>query len=160
MTTSASKPTRWPRIVAATSLALWGLLHLAGGVSLTSMTATEGLETLGPDAGAPVPEDAGESAAALLHFHGLNVAVAGLAVLVLAIAWSRSRRTWQVVVAIGIAVVLDVGLLLYLVIPGLLPASQGLLGPGLLILGSAGAVLAVSRTTPIHIPVLTAKATP
>lgn len=122
----------WTRPAAAVSLGLWGLLHLVGGTSLITMGATAGLDTLGPNAPVPAPRDSGEAAAALLHFHGLNIAAAGLAVLVLAFAWYRSHLAWQAVVSLGVAAVLDAGLLLFLVAPGLLPASQGLLGPGLL----------------------------
>ncbi len=124
---------------------LWGILHVVGGASLISMEATEGLETLGPNAPTAVPADLGESAAALLHFHGFNVAAGGLAVLTLALAWQRSRSTWQAAVAMGIATVLDIGLLLYIVAPGLLPASQGLLGPGLLVVAVVGYVSHVPR---------------
>lgn len=127
----------WTRPAAAASLGLWGLLHLVGGTSLITMGASAGLDTLGPNAPTPAPRDSGEAAEALLHFHGLNIAAAGLAVLVLAIAWYRSQRAWQANVSLGVAVVLDTGLLLFLVAPGLLPASQGLLGPGLLAVAAA-----------------------
>ncbi len=129
--------TRWTRPAAAASLGLWGLLHLVGGSSLIAMSGSAGLETLGPNAPTPAPRDSGEAAEALLHFHGLNIAVAGLAVIVLAFAWYRSNRAWHVNVSLGVAVVLDTGLLLFLVAPGLLPASQGLLGPGLLAVAAA-----------------------
>ena len=128
---------RWTGPAAAVSLALWGLLHLVGGASLVAMGASEGLNTLGPNASTSAPRDGGEAAEALLHFHGLNIAAAGLAVLLLAFAWHRSHRAWQATVGLGVALVLDSGLLLFLVIPGLLPASQGLLGPGLLVVAAA-----------------------
>ena len=127
----------WTRPAAAVSLGLWGLLHLVGGTSLITMGANAGLDTLGPNAPTPAPPGSGEAAEALLHFHGLNVAAAGLAVLVLAFGWYRSHRAWQAHVSLGVAVVLDTGLLLFLVAPGLLPASQGLLGPGLLAVAAA-----------------------
>ena len=127
----------WTRPAAAVSLGAWGLLHLVGGASLITMGASAGLDTLGPNSPTPAPRDSGEAAEALLHFHGLNIAAAGLAVLVLAFGWYRSHRAWQANVSLGIAVVLDAGLLLFLVAPGLLPVSQGLLGPGLLAVAAA-----------------------
>ena len=120
---------RWPRPAAAASLGLWGLLHVVGGISLIAMGGGAGLNTLGPNAPTSAPPDSGEVAEALLHFHGLNIAAAGLAVLALALAWYYTHRAWQAMVSLGVAVVLDTGLLVFLVAPGLLPASQGLLRP-------------------------------
>ncbi len=118
-------------LVTTVALGLWGAVHLVGGATLLPLSGADGLDSLAPNA-TSTPADPGEAAAAVMHFHGFNIAVAGLAVLVLAVLWRRSGRTWQLGVATGLAVVLDVGLVLYLVGPGLLPPSQGLPGLGLL----------------------------
>jgi hypothetical protein len=125
-------------------LAIWGLVHVVGGVSLMVADVADGLEALGPDAADSVPAVPGDTTAGLLRFHGLNVALGGLAVLVLTVAWWRSRRRWQLDVALAIAVALDLGLLLFLVVPGLLPLSDGLLGPLLLVVALVGACWARS----------------
>lgn len=129
-----SRAKAWSRRVATVSLALWGLVHVVGGASLLLLDGREGLDTLAPSAPVPAPSTPGDGAAALVHFHGFDIAAAGLAVLALAVWWSTSGRRWQLGCAVAIAAVLDVGLLAYLVLPGLLPAGEGLLGPGLLVL--------------------------
>lgn len=120
-------------------LVMWGVLHIVGGASLLVAETVEGLEMLGRDANGSVPIDPGEATAGLLRFHSLNVLFGGLAVLGLAIAWWRQRRPWQLDVALGIAVALDVGLIAFLVVPGTLAASEGLLGPTLVLVAAAGA---------------------
>ncbi len=142
MTPRATRGT-WSDRMAAGSLGLWGAVHVVGGVSLATMTATEGLETLGPNAATPAPASPGDAASALLHFHGFNIAVAGVVVLVLAVTWLRGGAGWQLGVALALALALDVGLVLYLLGPGLMPVVEGLPGPALLLL--AVAPLAVAR---------------
>lgn len=135
---SASPRSRLGREVFAWALGAWGLLHLVGGASLMAMEGAEGLDTLGPGATMPAPDPAGDAAAAVVHFHGLNIAAAGLAVLLLAMAWRRTGKTWQALAAAGLAGILDGGLVAFLVAPGLLPVMQGIWGPALLGLGLAG----------------------
>lgn len=125
---------RWGDRVTAASLGLWGAVHVLGGGTLATMTATEGLATLGPNAATVAPSQPGQAAAALLHFHGFNIAVAGIVVLVLAVTWLRGGAAWQLGVALGLAFVLDIGLVLYLLGPGLMPVAEGLPGPILLLL--------------------------
>ncbi len=126
------------------ALVVWGLVHVVGGGMLMAADAVEGLRSLGPNVLATVPDAPGEAALALVRFHGLNIALGGLAVLVLALAWARSRRRWQLDVALGVTIALDLGLLIYLVGPGVMPLSQGLIGPVLVALALAGAVRARS----------------
>ncbi len=150
-TRTTTAPTRqWGRLTTTTGLALWGAVHVVGGASMVPMSGKEGLDTLAPNATTLAPDPVGESAAALVQFHGLNIALAGLAVLVLAVAWHRTRLQWQVLVAIGIATALDLGLLIFLVAPGLLPPSQGMLGPALLAVALAGYAAHLSRHRPLH----------
>lgn len=150
---------RWPRrLVDATAavLALWGLIHVLGGLSLLVASTAEGIDTLAPGADAPAPADPGQGAAGLLRFHALNVGLAGAAVLVLAVAWWRSGARWTRDVALALAVGFDVGLIAFLVLPGLLPASQGLVGPVLAGLALVGAVAGADRRAPERIEAPTA----
>ena len=130
-----NRHTTWPGRLAAAILGLWGLLHVVGGASLLVLDGREGLETLAPDAQQPASGGSLEAAAAMVHFHGLNIALGGAAVLALAAWWAMRGQTWRLGTAVGLAVALDVGLLIYLVAPGYLPAGQGLLGPALLGIG-------------------------
>lgn len=131
---------RWPVWTASVGLAAWGVIHIVGGVSLLATDITTGLETLGPNATNSVPPVPGEAAERLLQFHSLNILLGGLAVLGLAIAWWRQRTRWQLDVALAIAVALDIGLIAFLVIPGVLPASRGLIGPTLVVIAVIGAI--------------------
>jgi hypothetical protein len=119
-------------------LVAWGIVHVVGGISLLVSDTTTGLETLGPNASASVPPMPGEAAESLLRFHSLNILFGGLAVLGLAIAWWRRRNRWQLDVAVTVAAALDVGLIAFLVIPGVLPANQGLIGPTLVVVALIG----------------------
>ena len=130
--------------IALTALALWGLVHVIGGASLLVADAGDGLETLGPNATGSVPNEPGDAVEALLRFHSLNIALGGIAVLGLIAAWWRTRHRWQLDVAVTVAAALDVGLIAFFVIPDMLPANQGLIGPVLVIVAVA-AVISVHR---------------
>jgi hypothetical protein len=138
---------RWSAPLAAAGLVLWGLIHIAGGISLLVADTADGLQTLGPNAADTVPAAPGRAAASLLRFHGLNIAFAGAAVLGLALAWWRYRSRWPLDVAIATAAALDVGLIMVLVAPGVLPATQGLIGPLLVIVAFIGAIGARGTAT-------------
>lgn len=140
-------PSDWGRRATATLLGLWGVLHVVGGTSLVLLDGRPGLETLAPNAPLPGASAPLESVAAIIHFHGFNVAFGGLAVVVLVVWWAKRQASWRLWVAIWIATVLDVGLLAFLVAPGLLPAGQGLLGPVLLAL--AVTALGLTRRTAV-----------
>jgi hypothetical protein len=137
---NGSARSRRPRLadaVVSIGLGLWGVIHVLGGVSLLLTDTVSGLETLGPDRQAPT--DPGAAAEGLLRFHALNVALGGLAVLVL-VAYARGRRCSWTTTALAIAAALDVGLVLFLVVPHVLPASQGLIGPVLVAVAAAAAI--------------------
>lgn len=144
---SANTPAReradWIALIA---LALWGVVHIAGGVSLLVSDTSDGLETLGPNVTDTVPASPGDATDALLRFHSLNIALGGVAVLALAGFWWRSRHRWPLNVAVAIAAALDVGLLAFFVIPDVLPATQGLIGP-LLVIVAAFSAIGVGRHT-------------
>ena len=137
---------QWAARIAVTGLLLWGLVHIAGGLSLLFANTVDGLETLGPNATDSVPATPGDTAAGLLQFHSLNIAIGGIAVTGLVVAWWRRRTRWQLSVALAIATGLDIGLVAYLVIPGILPASQGLIGPVLVAISAAAAIWTRSDT--------------
>ena len=147
MTASNRRTTSWAGWVVLTALLFWGAVHIAGGISLLIADATDGLETLGPNVTDTVPTDPGDAAQALLRFHSLNIALGGVAVLALAVSWWRERKRWQLHVAVVVAAALDVGLIAFFVVPNVLPASQGLIGPVLVLVAVAGTI-SIHRTTP------------
>jgi len=138
--------------IAAVALGLWGLVHVLGGVSLLVADTSDGLETLGPNVADTVPTNPGDATEALLRFHSLNIAIGGTAVLALTGLWWRSRKRWLLDVAVAVAAALDVGLLAFFVIPEVLPATQGLIGPILVIVAIAG-VISLHRHTSSDRPV-------
>lgn len=137
----------WAARIAMTGLLLWGLVHIAGGLSLLVAGTVDGLETLGPNATDSVPATPGDTAAGLLRFHSLNIAIGGIAVTGLVVTWWRRRTRWQLDVALAVAAALDIGLVAYLVIPGILPASQGLIGPVLVAISAGAAFQARTGTS-------------
>lgn len=136
----------WAASTAMAGLLLWGLVHIAGGLSLLVSDTVDGLETLGPNATDSVPARPGDAAAGLLQFHSLNIAIGGIAVAGLVVTWWRRRTRWQLHVALAVAAGLDIGLIAYFVAPGILPASQGLIGPVLVAISAAAAIRARNDT--------------
>lgn len=130
---NASASAAWSARLALAGLGAWGLIHIAGGVSLLAADTTEALDTLAPNATTAAPDSLGDATTAVVRFHALNIALGGVAVLLLAVLWYRHRRRWMRDAALGIAVTLDVGLVVFLVGPGLLPVSQGFIGPALVV---------------------------
>jgi hypothetical protein len=135
----------WSHRATWAALGLWGAIHVIGGASLLAASTTDGLDTLAPDAATAAPAAPGDGAEALLRFHALNIVLGGVAVLVLIVWWARSQVRWRRDVALVTAVALDVGLTAFLVGPGLLPASQGLIGP--LLVAIAAVAIATTRPT-------------
>lgn len=145
MSTTTTRRQTWSNRATWAALGLWGVIHVIGGASLLAASTTDGLDTLAPDAATAAPITPGDGAEAVLRFHGLNIVLGGLAVLVLIVWWTRSHVRWRRDVALTTAIALDIGLIVFLVGPGLLPASQGLLGP-LLVVIAAGAIAATRPT--------------
>lgn len=125
------------RRIAIGALALWGVVHIIGGAVLVAtgfQGATTALTTLGTGLDpAPGPVDGAAAAAieGLVRFHGLNILLGGVAVTALAI---RARTSWSpsMVPALLIVATLDLGLVAFLLLPGVMAVGDGLPGPVLL----------------------------
>jgi hypothetical protein len=149
---ASSSRTRW-QTATWISTALWGLLHVVGGGALVATTRLDGgraaLESVGSAASpAGSASEPGVVAEAVLSFHGLNIFLAGLLVLVLALSVMRSEWPRGVSTALLIEAVLDLGLLLFLIGPGHMNLADGLWGPLLLVVGVASAARAGWRPWP------------
>lgn len=140
---------RWPHRVAVAGLVLWGLVHMIGGAALMVDDTANGLESVGGSALETIPADPGDVVAGLLRFHGINIAIGGLAVLGLTIAWRRRRALWQLNAALAIAVALDIGLLAFMVLPGVMPVGDGFIGPALVLVALIG-IVPINRAVPGH----------
>lgn len=113
---------------------LWGLLHVAGGLLLlTSLPSAGATGVLGMMGTAVPPEQLptlphGVSGG-VLAFHAWNIIGFGSLSLVIALLlnWQNSRLGyWLNLVIVGIA---DLGLIIYLLIPGYMHLSDGIWGP-------------------------------
>lgn len=152
MTTSTINPPappveagRWMRLTTV-ALLLWGLLHVVGGASLMVAAASDppaALRSLGSAAMAgDLPADPGRVTQAVIGFHGLNLLWAGLAVTILSLVWTWRRYPRGVPTSLFIAAAADIGLIVYLLIPGLMNVYEGVWGPLLLAIAVAGAAVA------------------
>lgn len=130
------------RRMAIGALGVWGLVHIVGGAALIAAGfegATSALTMLGTGLTPPPGPIDGTTATAvegLVQFHGLNVLLGGIAVTVL--AW-RARTSWTKSVAPALLVVaaLDLGLVVFLLAPGVMAIGDGLPGPVLLVVALA-----------------------
>lgn len=141
------RPPGRARTAALLSLGAWGALHVVGGLALAVTAAADSghaaLQTLGSAApAAQLPDPAGPVVEALIGFHGFNIAVAGAAVLWLAAG--RARRAWPAGVspALALVVVLDVGLVAFLLAPGHMLVADGMFGPVLAVVAVAASLAA------------------
>ena len=129
-----AQPPGWPAKTTVVMLTLWGLLHSVGGIALMlTASGPEGLASLGSAVDvADLPATTNPVVAALVGFHGLNIAFAGLAVTALSLGWSW--RSWPrgVPTSMLLAGAADVGLIVYLLGPGHMKIGDGIWGPLLL----------------------------
>jgi hypothetical protein len=137
---------RWQNATWITT-ALWGLLHVVGGAALVATTLLHGgraaLESLGSAASSPgIASEPGPVAEAVISFHGFDILLAGIAVLVLALWVMRSEFPRGVTTAFLIETVLDLGLVVFLIGPGHMRVADGIWGPLLLVVGVACAARA------------------
>lgn len=140
----AHSGTRAAERTASFALGLWGFIHvLGGGVLMASASnPASALTTLGSAAPpSDVANDPGAVVGALIGFHGMNLAFAGVAVLGLAV-WSWRRWPLGVPTALAIAAVADLGLMVYLLVPGHMATADGAPGPILLAVALVAAVFA------------------
>jgi hypothetical protein len=131
--------------IAAVAYFLWGLIHIAGGAAMLSasftgpesflemLTGTE--HTVSVDA----PESIGSfdtfSANEVFAFHSFNIVWLGFVAAVVAVRlnWKNSAAGyWTNMAVIGWA---DVGLILFMVRPGVMDLSDAWIGPLLFLVG-------------------------
>lgn len=123
------------RRTAVGSMILWGLLHVVGGIVLIAQATGSGSDAIAAYATALPPVDlsgpASKAVTGLVGFHGFNIAAAGAAVTTL--AWIRrrdARSHWRT--PLTVAAVADIGLVAFLLIPGVMATADG--APGLVLL--------------------------
>ncbi|MEQ9398301.1 MAG: hypothetical protein RJQ04_03945 [Longimicrobiales bacterium] len=142
---------------AAVLFLLWGLVHVAGGAVMLA-TLGDGAEaylrtvaTVDPSAAALTPP-AGSPAVAILGFHAWNILWVGLCVS--AIALTLNLRGSRAGYWINLALVsgADVGLILFLVLPGVMTWGTAAPGLGLWLPAAAAGFVALRTRTPAGDP--------
>lgn len=135
------------------ALLLWGVLHMVGGLVLVaagSGTADEAVEGYASGLDAVALSGPGVDAVpAIVGFHGFNIAAAGVAVAVL--AWrSRTALARAFDAGVLVALVADVGLVAFFLVPGVMAAADG--APGIVLLVVALTAGLASGWRPASLP--------
>lgn len=124
--------------IGAVFYVLWGLLHVLAGWGMIAADAEQQLDNLStaPLPAEAVPQGLAPIVQAGLAFHGYNLLWFGLFAIGVAVAfnWRNSRAGyWANLVVVGAD---DLGLLLFLILPGHLSFAEAGLGPILFVLAA------------------------
>jgi hypothetical protein len=129
---------------------LWGLLHVVGGAVLLSTWTSAGSSALMRSFGSAVASSVPETLPAVVGgvgaFHAFNLVWIGLLVIVVAakLNWHNSRTgAWLNGTLAGMA---DLGLVVFLLLPGYMPWAEG--APGIVLFVPALLFTAVGRRWP------------
>lgn len=113
---------------------LWGLLHIVGGGAILAALGD------GPAAGYAMYEKASgnypPAAGGILGYAAFSIFWTGLLVTIVAVAMNWRNRPLGAWVNIALAGGADIGLVLYLMIPGYVALSSGMMGISLFVLGA------------------------
>lgn len=119
---------------------LWGLLHVAGGVAILAAARRGPREALAVLASETAPDRLppveGEILAGVLGYYGYLIAIVGAAALAIAVTsnWRNGRIGYWA--NLGLVGAVDLGLLGLLLVPGIVPWSDGLWGLSLFFLAA------------------------
>lgn len=148
--------------IGATFYILWGLLHIVGGAALLQQLSAEGVTGVLASLGTAVPPAelpvvSGGVTAAVLAFFAFNWVWIGLVVLAVGIwlNWHNSRLGyWLNLMVAGAA---DLGLLIFLLLPGYMAVTDGWPGPLLWLLAVVFSTIGLlSQPSPRSEPVVLA----
>ncbi len=131
------------RRVSVGLLFAWGLLHVVGGAALVfdslNGSGRDALVSLGSAAAeSDIPAEPGPVVNGAIGFHAANILSAGIAVSALALLAAR-RWPMGMSTALGISLVLDAWLIVFLLAPGRMAPGDGVWGPLLLVLAGLAA---------------------
>lgn len=127
---------------------LWGLLHVVGGAVLLSTWNSAGtaelMRSYGSAVASSVPAALPDVVGGVGAFHAFNLLWIGLLVIVVAIKlnWRNARAgAWLNATLAGMA---DLGLVVFLLLPGYMPWAEG--APGMVLFLPALVFTAVGRS--------------
>lgn len=133
-------------LAGAAGFALWGLLHLAGGGMILAATWRDPAAGFAAYATAQGPYDA--LSGAILAYFAYGLAVLGLAVLLIAALGNRRNSATALAINTGLILPTELGLIVFLLIPGHLPWAQALPGFAFAALGVMLGGIACQRAHP------------
>lgn len=117
--------------IGAVFYVLWGILHIfGGGAILTAESSGAQLAMFGTAMPAELlPQDPGQVVHAGLSFHAFNLAWLGIfaALVGIFLNWKNSRVGYWL--NLGVVGAADIGLFIFLLIPGYMALADGFLGP-------------------------------
>jgi hypothetical protein len=122
--------------IGAVFYVLWGILHIIGGISILAAESPNAqLAMFGTAVPADLlPANPGEVVHAALSFHAFNLAWFGVFALLVGVLmnWRNSRLGYWL--NFGVVAVADIGLFIFLILPGHMALADGSPGPVLWIL--------------------------
>jgi hypothetical protein len=143
--------------VGAVFYTLWALLHVAAGITLVASALDDvngHLRAIGTAATEAQLPQLGEHTvvSAIIAFHSFNMVWIGLLVGLIAVRlnWRNSRGGYWMNLALTAG--LDVGLFLFLLLPGYMAWGDGWLGPLLFAGGATFSTFGLRRVTPDAVP--------
>jgi hypothetical protein len=144
--------------VGAVFYVAWGVLHIVGGAALTLTAATGdpagALEALGSARlAAAIPGDPGSVVAGVVAFHGWNILWSGALVTFVAARWTWRNTSLGAWLPFSLVAIADLGLLLFLLVPGEMSWADGIWGPLLFVPAAVATAIGRRRVaTPARPP--------
>jgi hypothetical protein len=133
--------------IAVVLFVLWGLLHIVGGATMAFTQGADVLKLIGSSlAASELPDKVDPATSGILKFHGYNMLWLGVLVTILAIGmWQRAdpTRFWISMFVVGAA---DIGLVLFLLAPGVMAPGDGWAGPLLWVLAACFGTMGLRRS--------------
>ena len=134
------------RLIATGLYAAWGLIHIAGGAAML-LSSGKGLAAVN-EMMTGTALDAGTEPSlinGIVSFHSFNILVLGLIVLGVALMLNRKNSRTGYIVNLLAAGLADIGLILFLILPGYLSFADGAPGIVLFALAAVFSTIAIQR---------------
>lgn len=121
--------------IGAVLYALWGVVHVIGGMSILAAWMERGaagvIDVMGGPSGAVMDGSALLSGVAGYHFFNIGWIGAVVTVIAVTLNWSNSKAgCWFNLALVGL---LDAGLIIFMLIPGHISWGEGMIGLGLFV---------------------------
>lgn len=141
--------------IGAIIYAIWGVIHIIGGGQLLALSLSDNPTDalIGFGSGLPVseiPHIHDPATISVLAFHSFDLLWMGILVLIISISmnWKNSKTGFLINSAIiGFA---DIGLVLFMLAPGIVKFEEGMIGPALWPIGMFFLILGLRKKTKLQ----------